>query len=145
MLKGTDSDYVLNVCGTTAVSNEAHRGNSDMDHLAARVAMNQARFREANEEIEPRAMVAGVEMVPFICECAEPNCTKIIRVTTREYETVRADPVLFLNAPGHEVHSGEYAEVVSRNERFVVTRKIGDAAPIVKSLDPREEDDADAA
>ena len=116
-----------------------------MDHVAARVAMNQARFREANEEIEPRAVIAGVEMVPFICECADPKCSKIIRVTTQEYETVRADPVLFLNAPGHEAHSGEYAEVVSRNERFVVTRKIGDAARIVTSLDPREEDDADAA
>jgi hypothetical protein len=116
-----------------------------MDHLAARVAMNQARFREANEEIEPRAVIAGVEMVPFICECADPNCTKIIRATTGEYETVRADPVLFLNAPGHEAHSGPYAEVVSRNDRFVVTRKIGDAARIVKGLDPREEDDADAA
>ena len=116
-----------------------------MDHLAARVAMNQARFREANEEIEPRAVIAGVEMVPFICECADPNCTKIIRATTGEYETVRADPVLFLNALGHEVHSGEYAKVVSRNDRFVVTKKIGDAARIVKSLDPREEDDADAA
>ena len=116
-----------------------------MDHVAARIGMNQARFREANEEIEPRAVVAGVEMVPFICECAAPDCTKIVRVSTREYEAVRADPVLFLNALGHEVHSGEYAEVVSRNERFVVTRKIGDAAQIVKSLDPRAKDDADAA
>ena len=107
--------------------------------------MNQARFREANEEIEPRAVVAGVEMVPFICECANPDCTKIIRVTTQEYEAVRADPVLFLNAPSHEAYSGKYAEVVSENSRFVVTRKMGDAAPIVKSLDPRAEDDANVA
>ena len=122
-----------------------------MDHVAARVAMNQARFREANEEIEPRAVIAGVETVPFICECADPNCTKIIRVTVREYED--AAPVDFskdvrpilLNAPGHEVHSGDYSEVVSRNERYVVTRKIGDAAKIVESLDAREGDDADAA
>jgi hypothetical protein len=116
-----------------------------MDHVAARVAMNQARFREANEEIEPKAVIAGVETVPFICECANPNCTKIVRVTIREYESVRAEPVLFLNAPGHEVHSAEYGEVVSRNERYVVTRKIGDAAKIVKSLDAREGDDANAA
>ena len=115
-----------------------------MDHVAARVAMNQARFREANEEIEPRAVIAGVETVPF-CECADPNCTKLIRVSIREYETVRAESVLFLNAPGHEVHSAEYGEVVSRNERYVVTRKIGDAAKIVESLDAREGDDADAA
>jgi hypothetical protein len=116
-----------------------------MDHMAARVAMNQARFREANEEIEPTALAAGVEMVPFICECADPRCTKIIRVTTREYETVRADPVLFLNAPGHEAHSAEYAEVVSTNDRYVVTKKIGAAAEVAKSLDPREESDVDVA
>ena len=116
-----------------------------MDHVAARVAMNQARFREANEQIESRAIVAGVETVPFICECADPNCTKLIRVSIREYEKVRAESVLFLNAPGHEVHSGDYSEVVSRNERYVVTRKIGDAAKIVESLDARKGDDADAA
>jgi hypothetical protein len=50
-----------------------------------------------------------------------------------------------LNAPGHEAHSGEYGEVVSRNDRFVVTRKIGDAGQITKSVDQRERDYADAA
>ena len=116
-----------------------------MDHVAARIALNQARFREANEEIEPRAVIAGVEVVPFICECADPSCTTIIRVTTREYEAVRADPVLFLNALGHETRSAEYSEVVSENDRFVVTMKIGDAAQIVRNLDPRRGDDADVA
>jgi hypothetical protein len=48
--------------------------------------------------------------------------------------------VLFLNAPGHEAHSAEYGEVVSRNARYVVTRKVGDAARIVESLDTRERD-----
>ena len=115
-----------------------------MDYVAARVAMNQARFREANEAIESRAIVAGVELVPFICECADPTCTKIIRVTTGEYETVRADPALFLNALGHESHAGVHATVVSENDRYVVTRKIGDAGRIATSLDPRE-DDADVA
>ena len=116
-----------------------------MDHVAARIAMNQARFREANEEIEPKAVVAGVQSIPFICECADPGCTRIIRVTPQEYEAVRAEPVLFLNALGHEERSSEYSEVVSENDRFVVTRKIGDAAQIVRSLDPREGDDADVA
>ena len=122
-----------------------------MDHIAARVAMNQARFREANEEIQPRAVMAGVEMVPFICECANPDCTKIIRVTPQEYEDVRSDSVLFLNAPGHEAHSREFAEVIARNDRYVVTKKVGDAAPIVTRLDPRadtetgSEDEADVA
>jgi hypothetical protein len=115
-----------------------------MDYMAARVAMNQARFREANEEIESRAIVAGVKMVPFICECADPTCTTIVRVTTGEYEAVRADPVLFLNALGHESHAGVHATVVSKNDRYVVTKKIGDAGRIATSLDPRE-DDADVA
>ena len=112
--------------------------------MASRVAMNQARFREANDEIESRAIVAGVEMVPFICECADPDCTKIIRVTTDEYEAVRANPVLFLNAPGHERHAGVHAAVVSENDRYVITEKLGDAGRIATSLDPRE-DDADVA
>ena len=112
--------------------------------MASRVARNQARFREANDEIESRAIVAGVEMVPFICECADPDCTKIIRVTTGEYEAVRTDPVLFLNAPGHERHAGVHAAAVSENDRYVITKKLGDAGRIATSLDPRE-DDADVA
>ena len=112
--------------------------------MAARVAMNQARFREANEEIESRAIVAGVEMVPFICECADPDCTRIIRVTTGEYEAVRADPMLLLNAPGHERHAGVHAAVVSENDRYVITKKLGAAGRIATSLDPRE-DAADVA
>ena len=57
-----------------------------MDHVATRVAMNQARFREANEEIEPRAVIAGVETVPFICRVRRPE---LHEVNPRQHPRVR--------------------------------------------------------
>ena len=116
-----------------------------MDYMAARVAMNQARFREANESIEGKALVAGVEMMFLICECADPDCTELIRATRSEYEAVRAEPVRFLYAHGHEVNSAGYGQVVSRNDRYVIVEKIGDAARIVEHLDQRRRDEQDVA
>ena len=116
-----------------------------MDYMAARVAMNQARFREANEHIEGKALVAGVELMFLICECADPDCTELIRVTRGEYEAIRADPVRFLYAKGHEVNSAGYGQVVSSNDRFVVVDKVGDAARIVEHLDQRRRDEQDVA
>ena len=116
-----------------------------MDSMAARVAMNQARFREANERIERKAVVAGAEFVPFICECSDPDCTRLVRLTVGEYESVRAEPALFLNAPDHQAESSDHHELVSRTDRYVLVEKIGDARRIVEDLNPRARADDDAA
>jgi hypothetical protein len=104
---------------------------------AERVAKNDATFREANEKIEAKAQELGIETVPFICECAEMACSEIVRLTFAEYEAIRADSTLFLNAPGHDVAAGPHGRVVSRHEGYVVVQKIGEAGEIVKELDER--------
>ena len=107
---------------------------------AERVALNDAAFRVANEEIRAAAAEWNMDgLLPAICECADPHCATVLRVTPRQYEAVRSDPRWFINAPGHHVNAQGWAHVVSENERFVVVEKIGQAGEIVEELDPRRD------
>jgi len=110
-----------------------------LDKTAERIGKNDATFRDANERIQRAARDIGVEPVPFICECADPACTELVRLGLDEYEDVRADSRHFLNAPGHEVNAEGYARLVSQHDGYVVVEKLGDAAKIAEELDPREE------
>src|SRR3954463_8482351 len=112
---------------------------SAVDLSAERVARNDAVFREANEAIAETAAEHGLtERVPLICECAEPTCTEIVRLSVAEYEMVRAEPRWFLNAPGHEVAAGPHGKVIERRDGYVVVEKIGEAGAIAEALDPRD-------
>jgi hypothetical protein len=108
-----------------------------MDRTAERVAKNDAIFRDANERIARRAVVAGMDKIPFLCECANERCTTILRLTIDEYEAVRAVGRRFFAAPGHEESAEGYATVVAQKDGYVVVEKVGDAAVIAERLDPR--------
>jgi hypothetical protein len=109
-----------------------------METTAERVGKNEAIFREANERIEQQAATAPMELVPFICECADPGCTAIVRMTLGEYEQIRSDGRSFLNVPGHEANALGHSEVVRRGDGYVVVEKIGRAAEVAEERDPRE-------
>jgi hypothetical protein len=113
------------------------------DLTQERIALNQVRFREANEQIELTADSMGlVGPVPFICECADNSCVEIVRLSMEDYEDVRLDPRLFFCAPGHEaiaVESG--AGVVTRREdRHVLVEKVGLAGNIAEEDYQRRND-----
>ena len=108
------------------------------DPTAARIARNDAIFRDAHERIRDRAVDHDLtESIPFLCECAEPTCTTIVRLPLAEYERIRADPTCFFNAPGHSAAAGQWATVVESYARYEVLVKRGVAAEIVKEADPR--------
>jgi hypothetical protein len=113
-----------------------------MDRLMEeRIAMNQATFRDANERINTAAGVYAVDIpVPFICECADPTCSEIVRMALREYEEVRSDPRHFLNVPGHQSAAQGAATVVEEREGYVIAEKTGHAGVIAAALDKRSED-----
>jgi len=102
-----------------------------------RVAFNDDIFRKANEQIRARAEVAPAEFewLPFICECADESCVQVLQVPRDEYERVRSDARLFINAPGHESAAQGWAEVVERHDGYVVVEKQGRAGEIVEMLD----------
>ena len=103
------------------------------DLTKERIALNQSRFREANERIELAADRMGLMgPIPFICECPEPTCVEIVRLRLEEYEELRHDPRLFLCAPGHDALSVDSGAALVREERdeYMVVEKVGVAGEI---------------
>jgi hypothetical protein len=105
----------------------------------ARMAENQARFREANEQIEVAAERFEIEVtVPFLCECPDLECTAIVSLDLTEYEAMRSSPVRFFTTPEHATPREGYARLVRETERFAVLEKEGVAATIAAKRDPRK-------
>jgi hypothetical protein len=105
----------------------------------ARMAENEAIFRDANEQIQSRARELEFdERVPFLCECGEPHCHEILRLTPEEYEDVRRGSTRFVLIPGHEVAAAPSARVVERNPDYVVIEKAGIAGEVAERRDPRQ-------
>jgi hypothetical protein len=59
----------------------------------------------------------------------------MIELSIAEYESIRSSPVRFTVKLGHDYP--EFERVVEENERYVVVEKFGEAARVVKKLDPR--------
>lgn len=104
---------------------------------AERIARTNDTFRTANDRIEEVAVVQARpadEPLPFVCECADPSCTQVIRVTLAAYGRIRSDPRRFLSAPGHETEDDDFIHVVEERDGYVVTEKTGRAGELVEEL-----------
>jgi hypothetical protein len=118
-----------------------------MDRRLERQARNEALIREVNERIEEIDKAAeasnvdpGETLFEFLCECGvgdrdDVGCEEHVRMTIREYETVRAQDDRFVLVPGHEEHVLE--SVAARTDRFVVVDKRPVAERFVAD-DPRD-------
>ena len=86
------------------------------------LAENQRRFRLANEEIDRARIELGFDgdVVPFLCECPDLDCTDVMALRPDEYAQARAEDDRFVVLPGH-VPSGE--DIVTRHNGYVITRK----------------------
>jgi hypothetical protein len=104
--------------------------------LKRRIAANETRFREVNEAIE-RGLWPGEEdsIVAFRCECARLECNRLVSITPREYELVRADGRRFLVLPGHEDTAVE--TVVLSRPGYRVVEKHDGAGRLADASDPR--------
>ena len=107
-----------------------------MERSAERAAQNEARFREANELIQGKALELGVreQRAPYLCECEEPGCTTVVLLTPPEYEDVRSASRRFVVAPGHEEPEDR---VLGEHDAFTVIEKTGEEGQLVEELDPR--------
>jgi hypothetical protein len=109
-----------------------------MPPLEARLARNEVMFRAINERIrelagrfEHAASDAGT--LSFVCECSDETCVDRIELTLEQYDDVRAIPVRFVVRPGHEA-TPLVERVVYRSEHFVIVRKVGLAADVVREM-----------
>jgi hypothetical protein len=110
----------------------------DDDAREARIARNESRFREINEQLEAdlRRLPGDPEMVSFVCECGNRACADLVQMTFEEYEGVRSDSQTFVVVPGHGMP--EVEEVTQRGERFHVVAKVERTQRIVETTDPRQ-------
>jgi hypothetical protein len=105
-----------------------------------RIARNESLFREVNERIAESTERLDARDAEFVCECADPGCTRRVRATLQEYEEVRRDGATFLLAPGHEnthVEAVVEAVVEAEGDHAVVEKRHPDLVPLVRKLDPR--------
>jgi hypothetical protein len=105
---------------------------------AARIAKNEAVFREVNERIERTAQDSKTsERFGFVCECGLENCLELIDLSIFEYERVRANPLYFFVSDGHEIESVE--DVVERNAdyNYNIVKKQGVGKDVARQTDPR--------
>jgi hypothetical protein len=94
-----------------------------VDERGRKIGVNEAMFREVNERIEGLAETFGLgdQALDLICECGDVSCAQQIRMTSQEYEAIRAEPTFFAVYPGHEIDDVE--EIVERREGYYVIRK----------------------
>jgi hypothetical protein len=99
-------------------------------------AKNESTFREANEKLEDRVVELALteERTPYLCECDDPRCTEILRLTIPEYEAVRSNPRQFVVISDHDSLPDR---VVQKHEGFTVIEKTGEEGRLVEKNDPR--------
>lgn len=105
---------------------------------ARRIGLNEALFRQVNEQLEDLADSFRPESdeLELICECGNLECAEQIRLDRAEYQELRSDALLFAVVPGHDLPDVE--EIVERRERYDVVRKRDSEAQRVAELtDPR--------
>jgi hypothetical protein len=111
--------------------------NEQTETDEARKAHNEALFRDANESVrtvqEDLGMPEG--RMPFICECEDPECRSIVRMTQAAYEEMRKSPLRFVIAPGHPT----LGETMEQHSDYSVVEKSGLSAEIAEETDPRKE------
>jgi hypothetical protein len=96
-----------------------------MAGVEERIKTNNLTFREANERIRLKAdeYDALLEQIPFLCECPDPSCTAIVRLTAEQYAAIRADDRHFFTLAGHEQAEQPLGHVVSREGGYVIVEK----------------------
>ena len=117
--------------------------SAGVEPRAARLAKNEALFREVNERIAEitAGLGAGVSQPEVldgvVCECADQLCLERVGpLTIAQYEEVRSDPRRFIIAAGHQ--SADVENVVDRQPDFwVVEKHEGVAADVARERDPR--------
>lgn len=108
------------------------------DERARRVGLNEAIFRQVNEQIRDlnRHLAEDESTMTVICECGSADCTERLELGVAAYEQIRSDPRLYVIAHGHEIPDVE--QVVEEADGYDVVRKDeGAPAELSRKLNPR--------
>jgi hypothetical protein len=118
-----------------------------MSERTRRIAENEVTFRRANEALRGDFRSFDIpddELAPFLCECGDRHCTKVVRLSLDEYETVREDPNRFLIVPGHNdreteqvVDEADHDGAMEDSDRYAVVCKRESVRDITERDAPR--------
>lgn len=100
-----------------------------------RRGLNEAVFRQVNEQIAALGERHGVTVLEIICECSNGECVKPLSVSPIEYEEARVDATTFIIQTGHEDPLVERVLRVRGDHTLV--QKVGDATVAAVATDPR--------
>lgn len=109
-----------------------------MSDRERRIGLNEALFREVNEKLRAvnEAFAPITDTFDVVCECGHTTCEERLSIPPETYEEVRADPVLFIIVPGHEIPDVEDV-VLEVESHSVVRKRPGDPALVAEATDPR--------
>src|SRR4051812_49054004 len=102
-----------------------------------RIAKNEAMFRDANQKLMAFAASDTTfedAPIPFICECADPTCDRLILLDLNRYSEVRRNPRWFVTAPGHEHAALGASSVVQEYDNYLIIEKKGRAGEVAEAL-----------
>lgn len=108
------------------------------DDRARRVGLNEAIFRQVNEQIRDinRDLAEDESTMTVICECGNADCAERLEIGVAAYEQVRSDARLYVIAHGHEIPAVE--QVIEEADGYdVVQKDEGVPAELSRKLDPR--------
>jgi hypothetical protein len=95
-----------------------------------RAALNEVRFREANEQIDERRVELGLAFrTPYLCECEDEACVGIVRLSPEEYRAARETPRTFVLALGHPFREGR---VLVERDGYMIVEKDGTSGEIAE-------------
>jgi hypothetical protein len=96
-----------------------------------RIAYNEAWFRDLNER-KAEWIRSGQPTAGFRCECWRMDCNVRVRLSSRQWEEVRARPNRFAVAPGHT--TPEVEQVIKEYRHFWIVEKAGEAGQAAEKL-----------
>jgi hypothetical protein len=117
-----------------ATSREDHAERAEAAGERKR-AQNEAAFREANEDINAIIDGHGADLpaAPFVCECGDRACRRLINVPVSTYREVRKSPRRFLYDLVHDGRTDEETSTIETHDRFLVVEKSGVAGEIAEA------------
>ena len=90
-----------------------------MEERVARVAANEAVFRELNEQLDD--LRPTDDTFSIVCECGDLRCAAPITISHDAYARLREDATTFAIKPGHAKPDVE--DVIASYDVFEVVRK----------------------
>jgi hypothetical protein len=85
---------------------------------------SQREFRYANGrfiDLLVKSMTPDGQLIPFLCECADPDCLGRIEITAWRYEDIHMDEQDYVILPGHARIAGE--AILEENSYYDIVKK----------------------